>query len=145
MQHNYKVGDHVLIAVQRNVLPAGDWFLSPAPYDMYAAVPNDPEWQEVVVSKIKTLSTQLVLQVSNLTDSDCSYWIVKTDFDKRIKPLTSAAAMVTSTIGLATSCVNCHEGFMYPVKHNVKGGRLCYSCKQIYSWKYASLDAESLK
>ena len=40
------------------------------------------------------------------------------------------------TIPLAESCVECKTQFPYPNEHNCSEGRVCYSRRSTYGWKY---------
>lgn len=43
---------------------------------------------------------------------------------------------VKQEVKLYSSCVECKEVFIYPVEANCAEGRVCYSCRSSYGWKY---------
>ena len=39
-------------------------------------------------------------------------------------------------VPMAESCVECKTQFPYPNEHNCSEGRVCFSCRSTYGWKY---------
>jgi len=135
--HNYKVGDKVEI-LGRKV--SGYHRYSPespdgvAFMDYYDSLPTESESVWTPVKIIKVINSSLLVAWKD----DNHAWRVEGDkIPLFIRPLNSAQEAASS--GMATSCVECHTTFMYPVEHNCDQGRLCYGCRTTKAWKYSNL------
>ncbi len=137
MNHSYKVGDKVEIAGYKTehamvlTCPPGIKF-----YDIGCSIESSDIvcWTEVTVRSMDSAGSIFVFWRNPGRD-----WLVEYyDVDRFIRPININVQAQIITADMATSCINCHEGFMYPVEHNVKGGRLCFSCNSTSRWKYTS-------
>jgi hypothetical protein len=132
---NYKIGDKVEILGRKST----EYFVDCMPKDVLFmdegdAMPSPDEsiWTPVTIYKI-TSSEILVSWASE----EHTWYVTKKEAPRFLRPFGAALHKVTSN--MATSCVECHTTFMYPVEHNCDQGRLCYGCKTTKAWKYTNL------
>lgn len=129
---DYKVGEQVEILGRRTT---GSSYPKYMPRNVqfcdHGELPSEEErvWTTVTVCEVTNDDISVFWQ-----NEDYS-WLV---YDERfVRPITKQEEI--SAINMATSCVECHESFMYPVEHNCDQGRLCWGCKTTKAWKYTNL------
>lgn len=133
----YKVGDRVEILGRfrtsddedrwKHYMPDNIIFMD---QDEDLPEPSKRVWVAVTVYAVYSDETVIFWKNEDYT------WIIQEDDVARfLRPLDK----VQSQIATATSCVECHESFMYPVEYNCDQGRVCFGCKSTYAWKYPSL------
>ena len=111
----YQVGDKV------EVLRAGDGSIYANP--------------RIKIETDRWVATEILdVDLYNLT-----YWVRNEDYgpywvhESLIRPLSSSSST------LHHHCVECKEVFLYPVEANCAEGRVCFSCRSSYGWKYQIL------
>ncbi len=134
--NNYKVGDKVEILGRKST----QYFVGCMPKDVHfldegdgIPSPDESIWTPVTIYRI----TDSVILVGWLNDED-TWYVTKKEAPRFLRPLNSVQEVVVPS-NMATSCVECHTTFMYPVEHNCDEGRLCYGCKTTKAWKYTNL------
>lgn len=134
--HNYKVGDKVEILGRKE--PPRSWARRCMPEDVSFLDASDelpnPDmaiWTPVTVDHV--YHDEVVVFWA---DKENSWSVSADDIAQFLRPLVEKPII---TISMATSCVECHTSFMYPVEHNCDEGRLCYGCKTTKAWKYTNL------
>lgn len=136
---NYKVGDKVEILGKKvpgpcfpGVSPEGIVFM-----DYHDRLPTQSEsvWTPVKVVDVYSNGDILVAW----KDDDHTWMVYEENIPRFIRPLNSVQQEVAVSPSMATSCVECHTTFMYPVEHNCDQGRLCYGCRTTKAWKYSNL------
>lgn len=140
----YEKGDLVQMACQDYYHPAGlstNWYRRPSPWIEIAGLNIDPDtiiWVDVIVQDISSpWSIGSDVKVHHYQDVNCEWWVSAEMVEAHLRPHPSSIKkQLTATIPMATSCLECRTQFMYPVEYNHAQGRLCFSCKGTYAWKW---------
>lgn len=119
----YQVGDKV------EVLTAADG----SPYTFPHVEIETDRWVETEILDIDPYDKKLTYWVSGKEVNSDPYWV----HESLIRPLSSSATKPSPA--LHHHCVECKEVFLYPVEANCVEGRLCFSCRSSYGWKYQIL------
>lgn len=53
-----------------------------------------------------------------------------------VRPINHKPTIVKPSSVLHSFCAECKDVFIYPVEANCAEGRVCYSCRSSYGWKY---------
>jgi len=135
--HNYKVGDKVEILGKK--VPNSHYHqYSPEGVVFMDYYDNPPAESESTWTPVKIIKVNSGLLVAWKNDNHA--WRVEGDkIPLFIRPLNSVQQEVAVPPSMATSCVECHTIFMYPVEYNCDQGRLCYGCKTTKAWKYSNI------
>lgn len=135
------VGDHVEVAgvvVGPAMLRLSTWKKSPHPYNSAVSSKTQIVWVEAVILKKSTYAGawQYIWEyrIAHPEDPDSQLMITHDMVQTNMRPMTQV--IVEPVVPMANGCLHCKNIFTYPVEYNHKDGRLCYSCKSTYGWKY---------
>ena len=132
---NYQVGGLLQIVGRpfNYGYPGWDRNPSPIPDDHVSrwkiSLPPDHVWIDVFVKEV----SWAFITVGLAEDSNCVWNVLLSEADWILRPRSHSK---TSQAELASNCLECRIGFMYPLAHTHQGGALCYSCNSTYGWKY---------
>ena len=137
----YSVGDLALLACEFATSGYGSWHMCPGParFAVGSASMNAIIWTEVRIRQSRGNSS-FPYEVVHKEDNSCAYFVQQhlVNTNLRPHPLSKTISAVTLT-PMAHSCLECKTQFMYPVEYNLPQGRLCFSCKSQYGWKYEAV------
>ncbi len=137
MSHSYKLGDRVEIAGKKVSSHSYSGYM---PYDVLfldvgsaqLPPPDVLVWTKVTIGDIAGRTIGIYWK-----DDSCLWFVHYSVVDLYLRPIGSDTVTVsTNQMVMATNCLECGTGFMYPVEYNHPNGRVCYSCKKDYRWKY---------
>ena len=137
-EYEYEIGELVQLACQKGsgINTRSDWDKAPAPYD-YATHNPEPkyiEWVDAIIRKRCHKDSLYLYMVVGTSSENCRWYVEVTVVKTHLRKYTTTETVVD--VPMATSCLECKTQFTYPVEYNHAQGRLCYSCKSTYGWKY---------
>lgn len=126
---NYTIGQEVEVICER---------LSGGTYNPYRSILPSPmfetdEWEIADIKDIQPhfkLSIYVVFRSDKLLPGAC--WVAP----EVVRPINHKPSIVKPSAVLHSFCAECKDVFIYPVEANCAEGRVCYSCRSSYGWKY---------
>lgn len=105
------------------------------PVDNNGRYPDKPIWIPAMVYSVASSDILVRHPIKgsdlSLRDNLNTWMIYDYEWPRLIRREKPAPA-----IPMAESCFECKAVFPYPNEFNCKQGRVCYSCRSTYGWKY---------